>query len=226
MFFGKKSKKSKIECESCGTAIDKNYSFCPHCGDSIIDLEEEAKDFGMLGRSNSSRDMLGNSGMEGFGIMDKMLSSVMNQLTKNLEKQLGNMGDIKNGSNNTRIEALPNGLKISIGPSIKPTKPKKTKSNEVQKNITDEQLGRMAGLPRVPAKTSMKRFGDKIIYELSAPGIKSPEDIFVSKLESGYEIKAIAEKKVYVNSLPLELPLNALALTENKLIIEFGPQEG
>ena len=91
--------------------------------------------------------------------------------------------------------------------------------------ITNEQLERMIGLPRAPAKISMKRLGNKIVYELSTPGIKSHEDVFVSKLESGYEIKATADKKVYVNSIPLELPLRMVSLADNKLIVEFNSQE-
>ena len=46
---------------------------------------------------------------------------------------------------------------------------------------------------------------DSVEQELNNPYKK--EDIFISKLESGYEIKAIGSKKIYVNSVPINLPL-------------------
>jgi hypothetical protein len=59
----------------------------------------------------------------------------------------------------------------------------------------------MGKLPRAKAKSSSKRLGDRLVYELVTPGVTSPKDIFISKLESGYEIKAIGQKKVYSKNL-------------------------
>ena len=90
--------------------------------------------------------------------------------------------------------------------------------------MSKEQLEKISKLPKANAKTNMKRLGDKIIYDLHAPGIESIKDIFVSKLESGYEIKALAKNKVYVNSLPVNLPISSFTLTNEKLSIEFSNQ--
>ena len=58
---------------------------------------------------------------------------------------------------------------------------------------------------------------------MKAPGIESVEDVFISKLESGYEVKAIGKKKVYVNSLPVNLPLRGYGIDVSKgLMVEFG----
>ena len=62
---------------------------------------------------------------------------------------------------------------------------------------------------------------DKLIYELSTPGLDSKEDIFLSKVETGYEVKAIGSKKVYVNTLQVNLPLHDLSVANNKLLVEF-----
>ena len=82
----------------------------------------------------------------------------------------------------------------------------------------------MQGVPRVEAKTEIRRLSDKVIYELKAPGIEKIEDIFVSKVESGYEIKAIGKNKVYVNSLQIDLPLRSYTLHDKGLTIEFVTQ--
>ena len=86
-----------------------------------------------------------------------------------------------------------------------------------------EQLERISKLPKAAAKSVMKRMGDKVIYELTAPGVISLNDILVSKLESGYEVKAIGKTKVYVNTLP-ELPLDRYGIDKDKLLFDFKTQ--
>lgn len=84
-----------------------------------------------------------------------------------------------------------------------------------------EQLERMAQLPRAEAKSQMKRFADKVVYELAMPGVKDVKDVFVNKLETGYEIKAIGSKKVYTSSIPLNLPIKSYSIGEKGLTVEF-----
>jgi len=202
MFFGKKA---NTKCESCSSKVENKFSFCPYCGNTLAN-EKEAKEYGLLGKNDS----INHSSSEGenFGITDKIIGSLMNTLVKSLDKQFRELEK----TNKTEVQTFPNGIKIQIGQQVKPAVPKR--------KITEEQLTRMSHLARTSAKTSVKRLSDKIIYELNAPGISSPQDIFVSKLESGYEIKAIGDK-VYTNTLPISLPLKTLSLDKNKILIEF-----
>lgn len=179
----------------------------------MIDEEEEMKDFGMIGKTDFIDENLSrnSSAPNEFGVMDKLISSMMNSIMKNMMNEM----------EKTEVSSLPNGIKIKIGVPAR----QKQKAAPTIRNISEEQLKRMSSLPRTIAKTSVKRIGDRIIYELNTPGIISPEDIFVSKLESGYEIKAIGEKKVYVNNLPLNLPINCLTVNQDKLFIEFKNHE-
>ena len=39
--------------------------------------------------------------------------------------------------------------------------------------------------------------GNKVIYNLEVPGVNDIDDIFINKLESSIEIKAISDDKVY-----------------------------
>ena len=52
----------------------------------------------------------------------------------------------------------------------------------------------------------------------------STDDVFISKLESGYETKVIGGKKVFVNSLPINLPLLRYTIANNKLFLEFNQE--
>lgn len=221
MFFGKKHKKTEISCPSCKSKITKDFNFCPYCSAPLSDPEEDMKDFGMLGRNDAMPANAGMAMQGGLGITDKLLGSMVNSIMKSLSKQMNEVNKANQNQNpNTRVQRLPNGISISIGPVSKQAQTPKTR-NIKEKELSEEQIERMSKLSRTAAKTSMKRIGDKVIYEMQTPGIKSPDDIFISKLETGYEIKAIAEKKVYVNSIQIELPMHSFSIREDKLTIEF-----
>jgi hypothetical protein len=111
-------------------------------------------------------------------------------------------------------------IKIGAAPMKKRSEPK-----IVKRALTDDQMKRLSSLPRKEAKTNMKRFGDKLVYELATPGVIDTEDVFVSRLESGYEVKALGEKKMYVNTLPISLPIKNVILEKNRLIVEFNTKQ-
>jgi hypothetical protein len=217
MFFKNKKENSR-KCENCGTRSDEKFSFCPFCGNSFIDPMKEKLDYGLLGKNDMEENAfpIGNS-----GFTDKLFNSLLSTMMKSLDKQLQNQFKDFNNSEKTEIKTLPNGIRIKISGPFMEKPEKQIKALEIK----PEKLKRMSSLPREKAKTNVKRLGDKIVYELSTPGVSSREDIFISKLESGYEIKAIGDSKVYVNSIPLNLPLKKYSITDNKLSVEFFSKE-
>ena len=223
MFF---KKKNTQKCKRCNATTSKDYSYCPYCGAALFDREKEIEDFGMLGRNDVIDEEIASSFLgDNPSITDKMINSIFNSMMKVLNKQLREMSNQEiNDLSNAEIKQFPNGIKISFGMPVKKFKqsqqPSKHK-NYMQKEISPAQIEKMSKLPRAEAKTKVRRLSNKVIYELDIPGISSVEDVFISKLESGYEIKAIGSKKVYVNSLPITLPLKDLSVNNNKLIVEF-----
>lgn len=214
MIFGKK-RKNKTKCNSCNSSINGKYSFCPYCGNSLTDPEKESRDFGMLGKTDSEEDFI-----ESFGITDKLINSLVNNLAKSLDKQFRDIDEeTSKEMNRTEIRSLPRGISIRIGAPKQQMQ--RLQGKKARKEITESQIKKMSSLPKATAKTSVKRINDKVIYELNTPGVSSAEDVFVSKLESGYEIKAIGDKKVYINNIPINLPLKNLGLMKNKLLVEF-----
>ncbi|MCU0642507.1 MAG: zinc ribbon domain-containing protein [archaeon] len=219
MFF--KRKKPEIKCSNCSSVVEKRFDFCPYCGNPIMDLEKEKRDFGMLGKNDAleNRTEASSFGLGGLGITDKMISSIMNSLMKNLRQMDENTANIPiEGAN---IEQIPNGIKIKIGIPNQNMKLAQKPKPQKRKEITEAQLEKMSRLPRAEAKSKIRRLSDKVIYEIAAPGIESTDDVFISKLESGYEIKAIGKKKVYVNTLPITLPLRSFSVDNKKLLVEF-----
>ena len=220
MFFKRKSRKNEITCPECGSDLNKKYSYCPFCGLPLINPEEELREFGMLGKNkefneDSFESMLAQGNL---GMLDKIMNTLVQQLMKGVDSQFKELEKV----DKTEIRTFPNGVRISIGPSIQEKKTKNLQSKLINKEINEEQIEKMSKLPRTEAKTKVRRLSDKIIYELDTLGIKSKEDVFVSRLESGYEIKAIGKNKIYVNNFPINLPLKNISLKDNGLIIEFG----
>jgi len=221
MIFNKKNKK---KCENCGSNVSNNHSFCSLCGNPLNNSKEEKENYGLLGKNDFSNLEAENSfAPQGFGITDRMINSIFNSMMKSLDKQFKNQfNEMEKDQNDTEIKSFPNGISIKIsGPFPVQQKPKVQQRRIIKQTIDEEQIKRINSLPKGKAKTTVKRLGNKIIYELSIPGITSPKDVFVSKLESGYEIKAIGPKKVYVNSVPINLPLDRYTITKDKLSVEF-----
>lgn len=223
MFFGKKNDGEMRKCEECGSKSEGKFSFCPHCGNNFIDTMKEREEFGLLGRSDYV-DHEEEAPLQNFGMFDKLVNSMMSSMMKNLDKQFkGQFKDFESDLDRTEVKTFPNGVRIKISGPMNPAvaQARKKKLVPVKREIGADQLKRIGTLPRAKAKTAVKRFGDRVVYELSTPGVNSVDDIFVSKLESGYEIKAIGDKKVYVNNVPINLPLRKYSILKNKLQIEF-----
>ncbi|MCA9485336.1 MAG: hypothetical protein KC506_00660 [Nanoarchaeota archaeon] len=218
MIFGKKN---KINCESCGSNVEKKFNFCPHCGSNFMSSKKEKIDYGFLGKNDLSEndDFLNQPQL---GMFDKLLNSMVNNMLKSIDKQMKDQLNPNKNFEKANIKSLPNGIKIKIsGPFDSPQKISTKPKRKVIREINEEQLERISKLPRTKAKSNVKRLGDKLVYELSTPGVSSPQDVFISKLESGYEVKAIGSKNVYVNSVPINLPLSKYSILKNKLHVEF-----
>ena len=63
--------------------------------------------------------------------------------------------------------------------------------------ISKEKMEKLAKLPKKEPPSEVRRMGNKVIYNLEVPGVNDIDDIFINKLESSIEIKAISDDKVY-----------------------------
>ncbi len=213
---------SSKKCMRCEGKIKEEFSFCPYCRLDLRNPDSDMKDFGMLGKNDSvhGAPLLGGGSM---GMSDSIFNSLINNVMKMMENQMKNLNVEKSDFSDSKpeITQLPNGIQIKIGHHHKHHKAVEPKA----RIINDDQRERMSKLPRGQAKTEVRRLSDKVVYELLTPGVDTVEDIFVSKVESGYEVKALGKKKVYFNSLQINLPLKKYSIKENKLVMEFGLEQ-
>jgi len=218
-----KRKNSGEECPNCKKIVEKNYSFCPFCGVSLFDAEREKKDFGLLGRSDDFDLLDEEFRLQGFGMFEKIFQNVFNNFMKDFEGEFKReaIDPTKQNEKIENIRVFPNAIKIKIrGPARRA--PQNQQPRVQRRTINESQLQKINSLPREKAKSAIKRFGDRLIYEIVAPGVESVNDIFISKLESGYEIKAIGKKKIYVNNIPVNLPMTKYSIRNNKIFVEFN----
>ncbi len=202
---------NKRYCKRCREKVSSKYRFCPSCGAEIKEYREE--DWGMLGREDLVEEEIMNPFLAGFG--GGMFSSLLGNTFKMLEKEMKNLEK----SSNSNFRLMINGKEIQINRQKNPKEPvKKIQKREFGK----EQLKKISELPKKEPKTSLKRFGDKIIYEIEMPEVKSLNDVFINNLENGIEIKAIGESEIYSKTIPINMPIINQELSNGKLILELG----
>ena len=208
----------KKKCNKCERKISSNYDFCPYCGSSLN--KSFKKDWGMLGKSDFGEgNFLSGSFFEKItgGMMGKMLNNAMKMLEKEMNKGAKNSFEPK-------FKLMINGREVPLNSVSKKQPPRKEKKAEL-KNLpifSEKKRKQFQNLERVEPKTNLKRFADKVIYELEIPGLNSIEDVSILRLENSLEIKAIGNKNAYEKIIRINSSIISYAIEENNLILEFG----
>ena len=225
--FGKK------RCGNCGEKVENSYNYCPYCQKPLKDISEE-EDWGLLGK---------NDAIEPEEIRLPMgLNALFNSLLKNLNKQMKDFDNEKGSlEKEQRISKKNGGISISISTSgDKPPEIKvrsfgnipefKEKEHQVKNKVEKIRLpgsdsGKFTGLPKKEPETDIRRFSNKVVYEIKMPGVKSLEDISLIQLENSIEIKALANKKVFYKIIPINLPIRKYNLSKGILTLELDSAE-
>ncbi len=142
-------------------------------------------------------------------------------------KKIGNMEEFK----------FPGGHGFSIQINMNSSPPEvfseEGEDEESRKNIKQPRLPssriseadaeKHSKLPRKEPETSVRRLTDKIVYEISLPGVKNEKDITINKLQNSIEIKAFSKDKAYFKLIPVSFPVKNWKLSKEKLILELKP---
>ncbi len=218
----------KKSCKRCGKKVDNKYDFCPYCGNPI---NEDKGDWGMLGKN----DFIPSNELG----LPKGFNMIFNSLMKNMSKQFNEMNKL---DKNPKKPIKKNGISISISTSNNGSPKIRVKSfgnNNIQnqaqkqkpqpkknfsKSFSQKNAKKFSSLPREEPKTNIRRFSDKVIYEIEVPDVNSIEDVSITKLENSIEIRAITKDKAYFKLIPINLPITNYNLKEGKLILELDSQ--
>jgi HSP20 family molecular chaperone IbpA len=196
----------KKKCPSCAKKIEKKFNYCPYCGVSFR-KKSERENFGMLGRDDS------------FGKVQEELklpfgmNKIVNSLIKQIEGQINNM--------NVSDDGIPRGISIRVATPSANLVQEHSKKKIDAPEISDDESERRSRLPRVDAKSKVKRLADTIIYELDVPGVKKKEDVVLTELATGLEIKAYSKTKCYVKFIPLKVEVVEHYVEKEKVVVEI-----
>ena len=193
---------SKKRCPKCGEKVNDSYSYCPYCRNSLKDSDDD-EDWGILGK---------NDFMEPGDIKLPMgLNSLFNSLVKNLNLQMKELENGKNVNNAPLMGAMGENIQeVSEKPKVK---------------LPSSDSRKFSDLPKKEPETNIRRFSNKVVYEIKLPGVKTIKDISIAQLENSIEIKALAGKKVFYKVIPISLPINRYNLSGGILTLELDSNE-
>lgn len=230
-------------CPYCGFEISRKER------DGLLDNIED--EFGAFERSEANEierltKEIGKS--MGFDFIDRFpFNQIVKKLSADIEKQFkdidremapkdrkGKQEVIKEGGTEIRKTSFPGGFSIQIrmggGMPQQPVRiiqpsPKQPAKQILAypKKLSEKEQAKLAKLPREEPETKVRRLTDKIIYEISLPGVKSLSNIKVNKLENSIEIKAISKDRAYFKLIPIALPLIRYYFKNDSLFLELKP---
>lgn len=189
------------KCPNCAKKIKKDFSFCPYCGLSFKQYKEQ-EDFGLLGRDDMSSSPIKIP----LGNLDKLFAPLIKQFAEQIDREFS---PAKQG---------PKGFKIQIthGPN-----PSQNIGGAAKQVINDKEIERRKSLPRKDAESNVRRLSDKVVYEIAVPGVKSKEEISITKLENSVEIKAYSKDACYVKTIPLNADVMGYKIKDGTLVLEL-----
>jgi len=206
---------TRKKCSNCNSKLKSSHNFCPNCGKII--KQNSFEEWGMIGKNDaiSQQDELVMMMQQmGGGMIGKML----NQTMKMLEKEMGREASPEK---KTRVKVMINGKEIPLQEKKQTKVPIKIMPIE----FSEESQKKFSQLKKSEPKTNLKRWGDKIIYELETPGVESIKDISIVRLEKGLEVKAVSKSKAYQKSIKIDLPLTKYQLLEGVITLELETKE-
>lgn len=234
----------KIKCR-CGKKVNTSFSFCPYCGANLKEKIEEDKE-------KKKRDEQLNAMIKDFEkafdmpfFMKFPFEKLVKSMIKDIEKQFQEYDELlaKHSNSVEKPKIVTSGISINIkstpegepiiqikefGPGSRGEKEiKEIEGKEEVKlpkvKISEAEAAKRAKLPREEPETKVRRLTDKIIYEISLPGVRDEKNIIINKLQNSIEIKAFAKDKAYFKLIPLGLPIKNYKLEKEKLILELKP---
>lgn len=199
---------TKTNCPNCNKKIESEFHFCPWCA-FAIKKARDAENYGMLGLNDEVEKAM--TPALPFG-----LQGMIGGLMKQLEKELSGMDSGK--------PQMPKGFKIQISRGIPQNIQmvnQAPQEKEIVPRISADENARRSKLPKIEAKSVVRRLPEGIIYEIDAPGVISRTDVAITKLEKSIEVRAYSKTKCFVKSIPLKADLLGFEVMDEKVLVRF-----
>jgi HSP20 family molecular chaperone IbpA len=227
-------------CPTCGFNLSKNQNKEKEYGMLGQNDYLEQDPFNM-------DNMLGSM-FTGIGgrAMNNMFNNAIKMLEKEMQKSMKEQQKFQNQNqpiNRTNFELYINGKRVSPDKIKVTNKPNHYQNNQKHNNkrlVSKEQMSRIGTihpnqvpkfsneskqnfqkLPKKQPETNVRRFSDKVIYEINVPGVESIKDVSISQMENSIEIRAVSKKNAYEKIIPIGLPIIKYGLSNGKIVLEL-----
>jgi hypothetical protein len=201
----------KKRCLSCEKKIERSFRFCPWCGNPTKRIRKE--DYGMLGIDDKNEQEMQNP----FSLFGGGLGMMVNQLTKQLSKELQNL-DSGDGGRSKGIE-----IRFSTGKPMQ--RVVRQVPQEVQgmndEEISEKEEGRRKILPVEVAESRIRRLPEGVVYEISTPGVKTKKDVSITRMENSLEIRAYSKDKCYIKTIPIKVDILKYGVRDDKVFVQI-----
>ncbi|MEM5812455.1 MAG: zinc-ribbon domain-containing protein [Candidatus Aenigmatarchaeota archaeon] len=221
-----------MNCQRCGSKVEKGWSFCPRCG-SILSGDVFGEVFSRLRKEIAEMNKLFEKEIEAFdispwfkdiekkkvvfhprssGFAIKIVQSGSGKPVVSVKT----FGDVDNERLKREIEKFgvwqPDFGKEKSGVRVNVSTP-----NEQQREL------KMPSFTEEP-KTSVLRTGSKVVVEMELPGVDSEKNIEISELENSVEVKAFAGDRAYFKILtkPPQFTITKKLFDKGRLHMEFS----
>lgn len=215
----------KMKCPKCDLKVSKKFDFCPFCGLNFINSNKE--DYGLLGKNDFDELDLG---------LPRGLNMLFKPLMKELTKQMALLDrEIKKEMENNPNKQAKTSFSISFGtPQGRPIKIENFSNNSnksvspITKKIlrlpkfSPEHMVKLKKLSKIEPETNLRRLSDRIVYELSLPGVDYLNNVNISNFENFVEVKAFSDDKLFVKNIEVDLPLVNYTFEKDLLVLEFS----
>jgi HSP20 family molecular chaperone IbpA len=187
----------KKKCPACGKKVEKEFSYCPYCGEELKEAEEEFEEFRPF---SIFEDIDKDIGKE-LKRVDKMFSKDFFKFPK-FERGGGISITIQSGTGmEPKVEVKTSGEYKKLEPEIKRRLGVKPAIEEVEEEV-EKKPRRIPKVTEEP-EAKIEKIGNKQRIEIKLPDVKSEKDIEVKDLEQSIEVKAFAGDKAYFKLLPI-----------------------
>jgi len=226
----------KKTCKNCGRKVSQKDNFCPNCGAGLKDSAQRQKDWGLLGnddninqQQNQNQDPMGMGG----GMLNKMIGGVVKMLEKEMQKEMQKNMQNQNKQEKdpfqgktppTNFKLMINGKEVDLGgnKSQSDNQQQQKQKELTQKDLPSNKLKDFAKKQKREPSTSVKRFSDRVIYEINMPGVESQEELSITKLENSIEVRGKSKDSSYFKVIPIDSPITGYNFKKGKLSLEFS----
>ncbi len=227
-----------MNCPKCGAKVEKKWSYCPDCGlsfgqqepFSMGNLDDVFRELERMAQQMERGMRMPMRNVEVLDLTPFFQSMKRGGFTIQINQSGGKppqvniqtFGDVDRRRLEEQIQRRM-GVKPKVSaPAVQAVSKAAAQAKQVQRVETNAQFAK-AKVTKEPS-AEIRRLGDRLLVDISLPGVKHEKDIDINELEYSVEVKALAGDTGYFKILtkPEQFSLARSRFSDGKLHLEFA----